>query len=86
MNTNTRGKQTVVGWAMGILVWINVLTILISTYNFGYVDWETVAKMSAIALPPLAVGAILLYRFRTVPVAERQTERPMRQHLAGAGR
>lgn len=71
--TQNKNRQTgVVVWAMGILIWINFLSALISTYHFGYIDWATVAQMSAIAFPPLAVGAVAIYRIRAAR-AERQT-------------
>ncbi len=51
-------------WGMGILLWINLLSVLLSAWEFGSVDWTTVAHMGMIAFPPLAVGAVFLYRFR----------------------
>lgn len=79
--TSNYAKQTGLMWVMGILIWINFLSALISTYHYGYVDWATVAQMGAIAFPPLAVGAVAILRLRTVK-AERQTFRS----LAEAGR
>ncbi len=38
MTSNSNHKAGVVVWAMGILIWINFLSALISTYHFGYVD------------------------------------------------
>ena len=56
--------QKALAWGIGILVLINVLSIVLSAWQFGYVDWATVARMGMITLPPLAVGMILFYRFR----------------------
>lgn len=66
MNSNSNRHTGVVVWAMGILIWINFLSALISTYHFGYIDWMTVAQMSAIAFPPLAVGAVAIFRLHAV--------------------
>lgn len=57
-------KQKALVWGMGILVWINLLSALLSAWQFGYVDWTAVAHMGLIALPPLAVGAVFYYGFR----------------------
>ncbi len=80
MTGNIKAKQTVIAWGMGILLWINLLTIGLSTLYFGYIDWSTVAKMFFVAFPPLAVGAVLLNPFRPAPEA---TQKP-RPRLATA--
>ncbi len=54
-------RQQIVAFAMAILVWVNLLTIALSSWQFGYIDSQTVATMGLMALPPLAVGALLLY-------------------------
>ena len=69
-------KQKALAWGMGILVWINLLSILLSAWQFGFVDWTTVAHMALIAVPPLAVGTLLLYRFRVVVEGDRRVEAP----------
>ncbi len=81
--TSKSNNAGVVVWAMGILIWINFLSALISTYHFGYVDWTTVAQMSAIAFPPLAAGAVVIFRMRAA-TAERTAARVRR--LVEAGR
>lgn len=63
-------RQKAVAWGMGILLWVNLLSILLSLWQFGYVDWTTVAHMGVIALVPLAAGAVCLYRFRPLPTRE----------------
>lgn len=63
-------KQKALASGMGILVWVNLLSVLLSAWQFGYLDWATVAHMGMIALPPLAAGAVFLYRFR--PLAGRE--------------
>ncbi|HYB89870.1 MAG TPA: hypothetical protein VEC38_02370 [Candidatus Binataceae bacterium] len=55
-------RQKFVMFGIGIFIWVNVLTIALSTWRFGYVDVRTVAQMGLIALPPLIVGAFLLAR------------------------
>ena len=55
-------KRTAVGIAVAIFVWINVLTVLLSTYQYGYVDWDVAGRMGLIAVPPLAVAAIFTLR------------------------
>jgi hypothetical protein len=55
-------KRTAVEIVAAIFIWINVLTILLSTYQYGYVDWAVVGRMGLIAFPPLAVAAILTLR------------------------
>ncbi len=83
MTSNGNRNAAVVVWAMGILIWINFLSALISTYHFGYVDWATVAQMGAIAFPPLAAGAVVIFRMRTAAL-----ERPATRirKLVEAGR
>lgn len=83
-------KQKALAWGMGILVWVNLSSVLLSGWQFGFVDWTTVAHMGLIAFPPLAVGAVFLYRFR--PRAGRKdvhvhARLPARAHApVGAGR
>lgn len=52
-------RQKTLAWGIGILLWINLLSILLSSWQFGYTDWRTVAQMGLIALPPLFVGILL---------------------------
>lgn len=73
-------KQKALAWGMGILVWVNVLSVLLSGWQLGFVDWTTVAHMGLIAFPPLAVGAVFLYRFR--PRAGREEVRLHTPHAA----
>ncbi|MBI3076778.1 MAG: hypothetical protein HYY85_07315 [Deltaproteobacteria bacterium] len=77
-------KQKALAWGMGILAWINLLSVLVSTWQFGYVDWTTVRHMGMIALPPLAVGGLLLYLFRPVAERDRRVEKPSTARVAGA--
>jgi len=58
-------RQKFVMFGMGILIWVNVVTIALSTWHFGFVDLRTVGHMGLIALPPLVVGAFLLGRAGT---------------------
>jgi hypothetical protein len=55
-------KRTAIGIAAAIFVWINVLTVLLSTYQYGYVDWAVVGRMGLLAFPPLAVAAVFTLR------------------------
>ncbi|MBI4639122.1 MAG: hypothetical protein HY731_00400 [Candidatus Tectomicrobia bacterium] len=73
-------KQKALAWGMGILVWINLLSILLSIWQFGYVDWATVAHMGMIILPLLFVGTFLLYQFRMV-TTDRQDETSERERV-----
>ncbi len=57
-------SQKALAWGMGILVWMNLLSILLSAWQFGYVDWTTVAHMGTIVVPLLAIGTFLLHHFR----------------------
>lgn len=79
------GKQKAVAWGMGILVWTNVLSILLSAWQFGSVDWGTVAHMGMIALPPLAVGTFLLYRLRAVTAGGGWVETRSAVRVSGTG-
>ena len=45
-----------------IFIWINVLTVMLSTYQYGYVDWAVVGRMALVAFPPLAAAAIFTLR------------------------
>ncbi len=83
MTSNGNRNAGMVVWAMGILIWINFLSALISTYHFGYVDWTTVAQMGAIAFPPLAVGAVAIFRIKT---AGRERQAAGLHKLVEAGR
>ncbi len=53
MNAKSTGMAIVVA----IFIWVNVLTVLLSTYYYGYVDWAVVGWMGLLAFPPLAVAA-----------------------------
>jgi len=55
-------KRTAVEIAAAIFIWINVLTVLLSTYQYGYVDWAVVGRMGLLAFPPLAVAAVFMLR------------------------
>jgi len=55
-------KKTAVEIVAAIFIWINVLTVLLSTYQYGYVDWAVVGRMGLIAFPPLAVAALYTLR------------------------
>ena len=85
-------KQKAVAWGMGILVWMNLLSVLLSAWRFGSIDGETVRHMGMIMLPPLAVGTLCLYRFRLASGRGRQPEAPAPKPVAetqvpvGAGR
>jgi len=59
-------RQKFVIFGMGILIWVNLLTIALSTWRFGYVDSRTVAQMALIALPPVVLGAFLLPHFGAI--------------------
>ncbi|MFQ5803270.1 MAG: hypothetical protein ACE5JQ_10280 [Candidatus Methylomirabilales bacterium] len=76
------GKQKALVWGMGILIWINLQSVFLSAWQFGYVDWTTVARMGMIALPPLVVAALLLYRFRVV-TEDRRVEAPPPARVSG---
>ena len=67
-------KRTAVEIVAAIFIWINVLTVLLSTYQYGYVDWAVVGRMGLIAFPPLAVAAVLTLRStpRMVKTASRR--------------
>jgi hypothetical protein len=71
-------KQKALAWGMGVLAWINLLSVLLSVWEFGYVDWGTVAHMGMIALPPLAVGMVFLCRFQ-----DRRVEAPFPARVSG---
>ena len=55
-------KRTAVEIVAAIFIWINVLTVLLSTYQYGYVDWAVVSRMALLAFPPLAVAAVFTLR------------------------
>jgi len=55
-------KRTAVEIVAAIFIWINLLTVLLSTYQFGYVDWAVVVRMGLVAFPPLAVAAVFMLR------------------------
>ncbi len=55
-------KRTAVTIVAAIFIWINILTVLLSAYQYGYVDWAVVGRMGLLALPPLAVAAVLTLR------------------------
>ncbi|MGD1027050.1 hypothetical protein [Candidatus Binatus soli] len=55
-------KRHAIEIAVAIFIWINVLTVLLSTYQYGYVDWAVVGRMGLLAFPPLAVAAVFALR------------------------
>lgn len=57
-----KAKRTAIAIVAAIFIWINVLTVLLSTYQYGYVDWAVVGRMGLFAFPPLAVAAVLMLR------------------------
>ncbi|MBI4409294.1 MAG: hypothetical protein HY561_06270 [Gemmatimonadetes bacterium] len=59
----TTGQKTIL-WGLGILLWTELLSICLSTWRFGWIDWPTVAAMALITLPLLGAGALLLHRLR----------------------
>ncbi len=70
--------RRVVAWGMAIVAWVNVLSIGLSWWQFGVVDWATVAGMAAITVPPLAAGAYLLWRLGRAERFERALEEALR--------
>lgn len=56
--------QKYIVWAVGILVWIFVLSILLSYITFGYLDLPTIRYMALVLSPILFLAAVLLFRFR----------------------
>jgi hypothetical protein len=55
-------KSTAMVIVVAIFIWVNVLTVLLSTYYYGYVDWAVVGRMGLLAFPPLAVAAAFTLR------------------------
>lgn len=56
--------QKCVVWGTGILLWVHLLSALLSAINFGYLDTVTLSHMVLILLPLLAIAALLLYVFK----------------------
>jgi hypothetical protein len=86
--------RKVVAWGMAIVAWVNVLSIGLSWWQFGLVDWATVAGMAAITVPPLLAGAYVLWRLGRAERFERALEEalrgpvpvePSRKAVVGAG-
>lgn len=56
--------QKYIVWGTGILLWVFGLSIFLSYFAFGHLDFNTVARMAWILLPVLAVAVFLLYLYR----------------------
>jgi cytochrome c oxidase assembly factor CtaG len=57
---NSLQKATL--WVVGCLVLVFALSIGLSWYQFGYLDWATTGQMALMLLPVLAAAAVVLRR------------------------
>ncbi len=71
--------RRVIAWGMAIVAWVNVLSIGLSWWEFGVVDWGTVGGMAAITLPPLLAGGYLLRRLSRAERFERALAEALRE-------
>jgi len=72
--------QKYIAWGTGILLWVFGLSILLSYFAFGYLDFNTIADMAWILFPILIVAVFLLYLFREPINSEQSQEAP---HVSG---
>jgi len=68
--------QRYIAWGTGILLWIFGLSILLSYFAFGYLDFDIIAHMARILSPILVVAVFLLYLFREPINSEQPQEAP----------
>jgi hypothetical protein len=57
---NSLQKATL--WVVGCLVLVFALSVGLSWYQFGYLDWVTTAQMGLMLLPVLGAAAFVLLR------------------------
>ncbi|MBI4564702.1 MAG: hypothetical protein HY716_08450 [Planctomycetes bacterium] len=72
-------------WVVGLLTFVFGLSIGLSWYTYGYLDWATVRKM-AMMLIPLLAAAVVVMLWPDKEEKEKKERPDLRARLAGRRR
>ncbi|OGP22898.1 MAG: hypothetical protein A2038_04960 [Deltaproteobacteria bacterium GWA2_57_13] len=67
--------QKYVAWGTGVILWVFGLSILLSYFEYGYMDWRTVTHMTLILVPLVLIAAIVFYLFKRAGDLKAKDER-----------
>lgn len=76
-----RSLRIAILWIIGILLWVFGLTIGLAWFQFGFLDWKTIATMGVILVPVLGVAIGVLVWTHVHEAAE---EAALKEKMASA--